>query len=151
MLRYLMFILLLAVLTGPAAAKQNKALPSAETNPSGSLAESRFNAAERHLIRSGLNQHADRMTSSAQPGLPPGLAQKISRGKELPPGWQKKVVPGKRLDFEVYRSGRTLPPEILGRLPPPLAGTEIIRVEDTILRIRTESRIVLDMFDLFRN
>jgi hypothetical protein len=151
MLRYLLLICLLATLAVPATAKPLRSPPPAVTNLAGSLQEMRFNTAERHIIRSGLLQHAARKSSTAQPGLPPGLAKKNSRGKELPQGWQKKVVPGKRLDFEVFRSGRTLPTEILKRLPSPLAGTEIIRVDDTILRVQTETRTVLDMFELFRN
>ena len=151
MFRTLIFIVLLAILAQPTAAKQKKVTPSPAAKLSGALEAARFNAAERHIIRSVILQDAGRRDASAHSSLPPGLVKKTARGKALPPGWQKKIVPGKRLDYEVFRSGRPLPAEILKRLPPPLADTEIIRVNDTILRIQPETRIVLGMFDLFTN
>lgn len=110
--------------------------------------EKAFSPAERNLIRAQL-QKQERKTSQKKPkGLPPGLQKKLARGKALPPGWQKKIEPGQSLDYQVYRQGESLPDVLLRRLPPPPVGSEILQVEDKILRLNSATRTILDVFDL---
>jgi Ni/Co efflux regulator RcnB len=107
-----------------------------------------FSPAERNLIRAQLLGQKRTTSQRNHKKLPPGLQKKIARGKALPPGWQKKVSPGQSLDYHVYRQGESLPDILLRRLPPPPTGSEILRVEDKIIRLNAATRTVLDVFDL---
>ncbi|MCK4535491.1 MAG: hypothetical protein KAT93_00675 [Desulfuromonadales bacterium] len=152
MLRYLALLVLLVMFALPATAKQKNGEPAPANAVSESVESGHFSAAERHIIRTGILQGQSRQkTPSASQTLPRGIKKKGTHGKRLPPGWQKKVAPGKRLDYQVYRSGIPLSGEILKRLPPAPVGTKMIQVENTILRLHTETRIVLDTFDLLQN
>jgi len=107
-----------------------------------------FSPAERNLIRSQLLGKQDAQATGGYRDLPPGLQKKVARGKSLPPGWQKKVAPGRSLDYQVYRQGMSLPDILLQRLPPSPIGSEIIRVEDKIIRLNSATRTILDVFNL---
>jgi len=107
-----------------------------------------FTPAERNLIRSHLLGKQDAVKATGNQTLPPGLQKKIARGKSLPPGWQKKVAPGYNLDYQVYREGVSLPDIILQRLPPAPIGSEIIQVQDKIIRLNSATRTILDVFNL---
>lgn len=107
-----------------------------------------FSPAERNLIRAHLlAQQRGGAPQSKQP-LPPGLQKKVARGKDLPPGWQKKLTPGQGIDEQIYRHGESLPDFLLRRLPPPPVGSEILQIEDRIVRLNSATRTVLDVFDL---
>ena len=86
-----------------------------------------------------------------QKSLPPGLAKKIQRGKELPPGWQKKVVKGEVLDNELYLNAVTISKEERRKLPPPPAGTKLLKIENKIIRIMDATRTILDVFEVGKN
>ena len=109
----------------------------------------RFSSAERNLIRAWMLE-TERRAAVKQPpaGLPPGLEKKVARGKELPPGWQKKLARGERLDRESYGWGRALPDDLLRQLPPAPPGSEILRIEDQIIRLDAATRTILDVFGL---
>jgi Ni/Co efflux regulator RcnB len=107
-----------------------------------------FSPAERNLIRAQLLGQKRTTSQRNHKKLPPGLQKKIARGKALPPGWQKKVAPGQSLDYHVYRQGESLPDVLLRRLPPPPTGSEILRVEEKIIRLNAATRTILDVFDL---
>jgi Ni/Co efflux regulator RcnB len=112
-----------------------------------------FNSAERNTIRAWL-QDAERQDAARHPtttGLPPGPQKKVERGKALPPGWQKKLARGEHLDYEYYRSGRALPDDLLRRLPPPPVGSEILQIENQIIRLDAATRTILDVFGLGGN
>lgn len=84
-----------------------------------------------------------------QKSLPPGLRKKLERGGELPPGWQKKVERGEVLDEDIYRNHtRSLPEEILQRLPTDPIGTSIKQIDDRIVRVMDDTRTILDVFYL---
>ncbi|MBQ0711837.1 MAG: hypothetical protein KBT53_02630 [Porticoccus sp.] len=84
-----------------------------------------------------------------QKSLPPGLRKKLERGGELPPGWQKKVARGEVLDENVYLNHtRSLPEEILRRLPTDPLGTSIKQIDDRIVRVMDDTRTILDVFYL---
>jgi len=106
-----------------------------------------FSPAERNLIRAQLLEEKRTMRRQ-QKSLPPGLQKKMARGRSLPPGWQKKVEPGHSLDYQLYRQGEGLPDILLRRLPPPPVGSEIIRVDEKIIRLDSTTRTILDVFDL---
>ncbi len=144
MLRLLTLLTILMLLAHPVAAKQNKKSTKAtkDTATAELVAEGQFSAAEKHIIRNEILQ--------GQSPLPQGLEKRQESGKRLPPGWQKKITRGKRLDFHVYRSSAPLPGKALDRLPPAQAGTELIRIENEILRLEVGTRIVLDRFPLLR-
>lgn len=77
--------------------------------------------------------------------LPPGLAKKYERTGELPPGWQKKIVQGEVLDAELYEDSiriDDLPGEYEWE---PEVGTEIIQIEDRIIRIKKDTLEILDI------
>ena len=107
-----------------------------------------FSPAERNLIRAQLLGQESTTSQRNHEKLPPGLQKKVARGKALPPGWQKKMAPGQNLDYHVYRQGESLPDVLLRRLPPPPTGSEILRVEDKIIRLNAATRTILDVFDL---
>ncbi|MHB8707711.1 MAG: hypothetical protein ACYC9I_02445 [Desulfuromonadales bacterium] len=108
-----------------------------------------FNSADRNLIRSWLSQ-AERREAARHPvtGLPPGLQKKLASGKELPPGWQKKLSRGTLLDHDYYRHGVMLPDDLLRRLSPRPAGSEILRIEDQVILLDAATRTILDIFGL---
>ena len=107
-----------------------------------------FSPAERNMIRAQLQQEERNNQQKKHKNLPPGLQKKVARGKELPPGWQKKVAPGDSLDYQVYRQGLSLTEEILRRLPQQPTGSEIIQVDDRIIRLNSATRTILDVFNL---
>jgi len=107
-----------------------------------------FNPAERNLIRAHLIGQQLPRTHQDLENLPPGLQKKVARGKALPPGWQKKVVPGQTLEYQAYRQAQRLPENLLHRLPPPPAGTEILRIENKVVMLNAATHIILDAFDL---
>jgi len=111
-----------------------------------------FSSAERNLIRAWLLEK-ERHETVRQPAaeLPPGLQKKVTRGKPLPPGWQKKLTRGERLDLDTYRLAVGLPDDLLRRLPPPPPGSEILQIEDKIIRLDAATRTILDVFGLGGN
>lgn len=107
-----------------------------------------FGPAERNLIRAHLLGQKRAPSQRSDKKHPPGLQKKVARGKALPPGWQKKVAPGQSLDYHVYRQGESLPDVLLRRLPPPPIGSEILQIEDKIIRLNSATRTILDVFSL---
>lgn len=107
-----------------------------------------FNPAERNLIRAQLLGLKHSASQQKHKDLPPGLQKKVARGKSLPPGWKKKVTPGRTLNYHVFRQGESLPDSLLRRLPPSPIGSEILQVENKIIRLNSATRTILDVFDL---
>lgn len=128
--------------------KQHKAEEISQQQRSARGSEELFSPAERNLIRAQLQQQDRVKKQKKHKSLPPGLQKKVARGKELPPGWQKKVAPGESLDYHVYQQGLSLPEEILRRLPQQPSGSEIIQVDDKIIRLNAATRTILDVFNL---
>lgn len=153
MLRIAILIIVALAMTLPALAKPKQAkshTASQEVMREQADMERRtsFSPAERNLIRARLLSK-EHVTSKKRPkDLPPGLHKKVARGKALPPGWQKKISPGQSLDYQVYRRGESLPDTLLRRLPPSPEGSEILQVEDQVIRLNSATRTVLDMFEL---
>lgn len=150
MIRNLLLLLLLLAMALPVSAKpkdrHHQESPRTEIS-----SEYRFSPAERNQIRAYLLSNQERAKSKPPQNLPPGLQKKVARGKALPPGWQKKVAAGSYLDYQVYRQGASLPGELLKRLPVPPPGSDIITVEDKVIRIDPTTRLILDVFDLILN
>ena len=65
----------------------------------------------------------------ASKGLPPGIAKNLQRGKPLPPGIAKKSLPG----------------DLLVRLPPAPAGYERMVVSGKVLLVEVATQIVHDV------
>ena len=107
-----------------------------------------FSPAERHRIRSFFSTEKSLERHPSYKSLPYGLQKKVARGKPLPPGWQKKLASGENLDYQLYRLGLPLPSDLLKTLPSGPAGTEIIQLENEIIRLHTASRTILDFFNL---
>lgn len=122
-----------------------------------------FNEMERRVLSDYLRNCRDRFDEDRcwegdgygdKPGkkpksLPPGLEKKVELGGELPPGWQMKIARGEVLDRDFYRTySRTLPEEILRRLPAGPDGTSMRRINDRILRVDDATRTILDVFYL---
>lgn len=84
--------------------------------------------------------------SDKQKHLPPGLEKKLERTGELPPGWQKKVRKGEVLDLDLYEIGKRNRYEDAYLKPD--VGTEILRIENRIIRIRKDTREILDILGL---
>jgi hypothetical protein len=83
--------------------------------------------------------------------LPPGLQKKYERTGELPPGWEKKLVPGDILDTDLYEYGTPVHGEYDGHVYEDSPGTEIIRIEDKILRITKNTREILEILGVGRS
>ena len=83
-----------------------------------------------------------------QKNLPPGLQKKYERTGELPPGWQNKLVAGEVLDPHLYEIGRQHPiePEIYSLEPE--VGTEVLQIEDRVVRIKKDTRKILEVFGI---
>lgn len=79
-----------------------------------------------------------------QKALPPGLKKKIERGGQLPPGWQKKVARGEVLDKDLYIASKGVPQDILDQLNNP-DGTIIRQIDDTIVRVKETTNVILDV------
>ena len=154
MWRIAILVLLVLAVSLPTYAKANKHVKNdkAERINKQQRAESRsqeiFSPAERNMIRAQLQQEERNKKQKKHKTLPPGLQKKVARGKGLPPGWQKKIAPGDSLDYQVYRQGLSLPEEILRRLPQQPTGSEIIQVDDRIIRLNAATRTILDVFNL---
>ncbi|MDP4644762.1 MAG: hypothetical protein NWS71_10020 [Opitutales bacterium] len=102
-----------------------------------------FNKEEREVLESWQKGNA-KWKKSDKP-LPPGLKKKLERGGELPPGWKKKLERGAKLEPELEEKARSLPEEILKRLPKSPENTEIVRIGDEIVRIFEDSREIIDI------
>lgn len=153
MWRIAILVLLVLSVTLPTHAKPNKhqhdvSQESIKNRQSARGVENAFSAAERNMIRAQLQQKERIKKQKKQKNLPPGLQKKVASGKALPPGWQKKIAPGKSLDYQVYRQGQSLPEDILRRLPQAPIGSEILQVEDEIIRLDSATRTILDVFNL---
>ena len=81
-------------------------------------------------------------------GLPPGLQKKLDRGGELPPGWQKKLSAGQVMEKAVYEQAEPLPRNVFMTLPPQPRETEIVTIEDKVVRVMKDTRRILDVFGL---
>ena len=77
--------------------------------------------------------------------LPPGLQKKYERTGELPPGWEKKLRQGEVLDQELYESSTPIYGDYGGYEYEKKPGTEVIRIEDRILRITKNTREILEI------
>lgn len=150
MFRIFLLTTLLLAMTIPAMAKPKAKHQQNDQRQEVSSAY-QFSPAERNQIRAYLLGNQERARTVQPKNLPPGLQKKVARGKKLPPGWQKKVAAGYSLDYQVYRQGSSLPEELLKRLPVPPPGSEIIKVEEKILRVDPTTRLILDVFDLVLN
>jgi len=149
MLRLALMTGLILALATPAMAKGNADDQSDRVTATAHPGQNRdvggaFSSAERNLIRAWLLETERHETAS----LPYGLQKKVARGRALPPGWQKVLVRGGHLDHGYYQQGAMLPAELLRRLPPPPPGSEILRIEDKIVRLDASTRIILDIFGL---
>ncbi|MEN8189354.1 MAG: hypothetical protein ABFS19_05865 [Thermodesulfobacteriota bacterium] len=85
----------------------------------------------------GKSKHSD---------LPPGLQKNVARGKPLPPGWQKKIGKGKRVDDTIYPYLMPVPQDVRVTLPPLPRGVSYRKIDNDILKIRNDSREILDIF-----
>lgn len=83
-----------------------------------------------------------------QKSLPPGLQKKYERTGELPPGWEKKLRRGEVLDPDLYEYSIPVYGEYGGYEYENRPGTEIIRIEDKILRITKNTREILEIMGL---
>ena len=153
MWRTVILIIVALAVTMPVQAESKKAQKNkasherAEENLGGEQRKA-FSPAERNLIRAHLMGRERTMSQRPNRDLTTGLKKKIARGKALPTGWQKKVAPGQNLDYQIYRQGESLPDVLLHRLPPPPVGSEILQIENKIVRLNAATRTILDVFDL---
>ena len=86
-----------------------------------------------------------------QKALPPGLQKKYERTGELPPGWQKKIVKGEVLDPNIYAVAKHYPLNPVDYHLKHIDGTELLRLEDRIIRIVNDTKVVLDVFGIDTN
>ena len=83
--------------------------------------------------------------------LPPGLQKKYERTGELPPGWEKKIVAGEVLDSDLYERGRQHPVDPETYSLEPEVGTELLKIEDRVVRIMKDSKEILEAFGITSN
>lgn len=82
--------------------------------------------------------------------LPPGLQKKYERTGELPPGWEKKMRRGEVLDDDLYEYGTPVHGKYGGYEYEERPGTELLRIEDKILRITKNTREILEIMRVGR-
>jgi hypothetical protein len=149
--RLILLMILLLAATGPASAlaQGSATSPAATATRSATSVRGAFSSADRNLIRAWLLE-AQRRAAPRQPTaeFTPGLETKMARGQPLAPGWQQKLTRGERLERAAYAHGVALPDELTRRLSPPPPGTEILQIEDRILRLDAATRTILDVFAL---
>ena len=80
--------------------------------------------------------------------LPPGLQKKLERGGDLPPGWQDKVARGEVLEPDLLRRAHRLPEDLNLGLQGYSAGTELLLLEDRVVRVASGQGTVLDVIDI---
>jgi len=64
----------------------------------------------------------------------------------LPPGWEKKIVAGEVLDSDLYERGRQHPVDPETYSLEPQIGTEILTIEDRVIRIKKDTNQILEIF-----
>ncbi len=128
--------------SGEESVKSEKA-ENEKAKPERGVKEKKFTDEEREVLEGWQKGNASWKKSNKP--LPPGLRKKIERGGELPPGWKKKLAVGEVLEPELDAQAKSIPEEILKRLPESEAGTEILRVGDEIIRVIENSREIVDI------
>jgi hypothetical protein len=83
-----------------------------------------------------------------QKKMPPGLEKKLARTGELPPGWQKKIAKGQVLDLSLYKIGKPITNKHKGNSLKPEAGTELLQIDDRIIRVKKDTKEILDIIDI---
>ena|GEM_PF-309965 len=83
--------------------------------------------------------------------LPPGLQKKYERTGELPPGWQKKLIKGEVLDPKLYHIAKQHPVRPVEYSLEPQTGTQLLRLENRIIRIMNDTKVILDVFGITSN
>lgn len=83
----------------------------------------------------GVNKHKN---------IPPGLQKKIDQGGTLPPGWQKKMTRGEVIDSELYERAIRIPNKP-SKDYPNTKGTELLQIEDRIIRITKDTKEILEI------
>ena len=99
----------------------------------------------------GRGQDSDQGRPGGPKSLPPGLQKKLDRGGQLPPGWQKKLKVGEVLDSNVYSQSEKIPQNIFTQLPTQPSNTEILQVEDRVIRVMKDTQRILDVFGIGGN
>ena len=95
--------------------------------------------------------HAKNDKKEGYESLPPGLKKKMERTGELPPGWEKKLSRGDIMEPRIYdyaRQYRLSKDDYRRYGIDPRVNTEVMRVEDKIIRIKSDTREILDIFGL---
>ena len=77
--------------------------------------------------------------------LPPGLQKKLERTGELPPGWEKKLQVGEVLDDDIYGHSTPVTGENDVYEYEVKPGTEVVQIEDKIIRITKGTREILEI------
>ena len=83
-----------------------------------------------------------------QKSLPPGLQRKYERTGELPPGWQKKLMKGQVLNPGLYDRAKQHPIDPGDYSLEPQEGTELLKLEDRIIRIMNDTMVILEVFGI---
>jgi len=147
------------VLVTTAQAKSDKALQKQVTPPASSPAVSspeqpwlqveitplEREIVQQHMVDIRVMQKKKPVSGKA---LPPGLAKKTARGGALPPGWQQKIARGEVLPPAIYAQAQPLPDVVIRKLPPPPAGTMLVTIDDTLVRLLEATHTILDVFEL---
>lgn len=109
----------------------------------------RISNTEKQVITTYVNNCNDPVRSGiARKPLPPGLAKKAARGRQLPPAWESQCVPGQVMPEEVYHQCHPLPPEVTVKMPPPPPGTITVTVSGKVVRLAKATLEILDVFDV---
>jgi len=83
-----------------------------------------------------------------QKKLPSGLEKKLERGGELPPGWQKKLAKGEILEQDMYASAKRVSDVDMKKYPKSESGSELLQLEDKIIRIKKDTKEILEVFGI---
>ncbi len=133
----------------PAASVEVKSAPGKEPWLHATV---RISDTERQVITSYVRTCNDpERSGSPRKKLPPGLAKKAARGRELPPAWQAwqtQCVRGQVMPAEVYKECHPLPPEVVVKLPPPPPDTVTVTVSGKVVRLAKATLEILDVFDV---
>lgn len=79
---------------------------------------------------------------------PPGLEKKHKRVSELPPGWQKKLRRGEPLESDFYEIATRVFNTNKRYYPNHKPGTEVLKIDDRFIRIKKDSKEILEIFKI---
>ena len=120
--------------------------PSQSPDKEGKLIEKQsFTQQQQQLIQEYYYKHR---YDKGRTITPKRLPQHNEKTGKLPLNWQKDIQLGQAIPLNIYQAALDIPYELEEILPKEATGIKIIKIENKMIRVQEETRIVLDTFDI---